>query len=72
MPVLQFAGYTAAGSLLWNAVLIGAGYELGSRWHLVEGYVGNLSTVAYVVLGLALAAFVVRRLRRRRRATTSG
>jgi membrane protein DedA with SNARE-associated domain len=66
MPVVQFAAYTAAGSLLWNAVLIGAGYELGSRWHLVEGYVGNLSTIAYILLGLALAAFVFRRLRQRR------
>jgi len=68
MPVLQFAGYTAAGSLLWNAVLIGAGYELGSRWHVVERYVGNVSTVAYVLIGLALTAFVVRRIRRRRAA----
>jgi membrane protein DedA with SNARE-associated domain len=67
MPVLQFAGYTAAGSLVWNAVLIGAGYELGSRWHVVESWVGDVSTVAYVLLGLAAAVFLGRRLLRRRR-----
>jgi membrane protein DedA with SNARE-associated domain len=67
MPVLQFAGYTTAGSLVWNAVLIGAGYELGSRWHVVESWVGDVSTVAYVLLGLAAAVFLGRRLLRRRR-----
>ena len=66
MPVWQFAGYTTAGSLLWNAALIGAGYELGSRWHLVEGYVSEVSTVVYALLAVAAAVFVVRRVRRRR------
>jgi membrane protein DedA with SNARE-associated domain len=66
MPILQFVAYTTAGSLLWNAVLIGAGYELGARWHVVEGWVGDVSTVAYVLLGAAATFFVVRRLLRRR------
>ncbi|GAB2868511.1 DedA family protein [Nocardioides pacificus] len=67
MPLLQFAGYTTAGSLLWNAVLIGAGYELGARWHLVEGRLGDVSNVAYVLIALVVAWFVVRRWRRRHR-----
>jgi membrane protein DedA with SNARE-associated domain len=71
MPVLQFAGYTAAGSLVWNAVLIGAGYQLGSQWEVIEGYVDDLSTVVYVLLSLAVTAFVVRRLRRRRTARSA-
>jgi membrane protein DedA with SNARE-associated domain len=65
MPVLQFAGYTVAGSLVWNAALIGAGYELGSRWEVIEGYVDDLSAVIYVLLSFAVAVFLVRRLRRR-------
>ena len=65
MPVLQFVGYTTAGSLVWNAVLIGAGYQLGSRWHLIEGYVDDFSSVAYVLLAVAVTVFVVRRVRRR-------
>jgi membrane protein DedA with SNARE-associated domain len=68
MPVLQFAAYTTAGSLVWNAVLIGAGYELGSRWHVVQGWLGDASTVVWVLLGLAVALVVVRRWRRRSRA----
>jgi membrane protein DedA with SNARE-associated domain len=66
MPLLQFAGYTTAGSLLWNGLLIGAGYELGAQWHVVEARAGEISNVAYALLGLAVVWFVVRRWRRGR------
>ena len=65
MPLVQFVGYTAAGSLVWNSALIVAGYLLGARWHVVETSVGEVSTVVYVLLALAAAWFVVRRLRGR-------
>jgi membrane protein DedA with SNARE-associated domain len=64
MRVPVFALLTALGSLLWNTVLIMAGYLLGERWHVVESSVGVFSKV---VLGAAVAAvvwFVVVRLRR--------
>lgn len=62
MPLLPFIAYTTLGSLLWNAALIGAGYELGSRWHAVERYVGDVSNALYLVLGAVFLVFVVRRL----------
>lgn len=68
MPLLPFTGYTAAGSLVWNAVLIGAGYELGSQWHVVERFAGDVSNGVYVVLGVAVLVLVVRRVRHRSRA----
>lgn len=67
MPLLQFALYTTAGSLVWNTALIVAGYELGAQWHRVEAYVGEASVVIYGVLGVALLWFVVRRVVRRSR-----
>jgi membrane protein DedA with SNARE-associated domain len=67
MPLLRFALYTTAGSLLWNSALIVAGYELGAQWHRVEAYVGEASVVIYAVLGVAVLWFVVRRLVRRSR-----
>ena len=54
--------YTTAGSLVWNAALIVAGYELGAQWHRVEAYVGEASVVVYAALGVALCWFVARRL----------
>jgi membrane protein DedA with SNARE-associated domain len=44
--------YTAAGSLVWNTVLITAGYILGNNWRHVEEYVGILQ---YVVIFVVLA-----------------
>ncbi|WP_432477796.1 DedA family protein [Nocardioides sp. GXQ0305] len=65
MPLPTFIGYTTAGSLLWNAALIGAGYLLGSQWHLVETWVGDVSGFVYVVLAALVVVFVARRLRHR-------
>ena len=75
MPLVPFAVYTTAGSLVWNAALIGAGYELGARWHVVEGHVGDVANAVYTVLAIAAVVLVARLwLRRgpRRTATPSG
>ncbi|MCD4532976.1 DedA family protein [Nocardioides sp. cx-169] len=68
MPLLQFAGFTTAGSLVWNGLLIGAGYALGEQWHLVESRAGEISDLVYVVIAAVVVWFVVRRWRGRRRA----
>ncbi|PCG82094.1 hypothetical protein CIB93_31800 [Streptomyces sp. WZ.A104] len=56
MPLPTFAALTTAGSLVWNTVLVMAGYLLGDRWETVGAYVG---VVSKVVLGLAAVALVV-------------
>lgn len=50
----QFLLYTAAGSLLWNSALIGAGWMLGSAYEQAADAVGILSVVAAVVLVVVL------------------
>ncbi|MCW2735501.1 DedA family protein [Nocardioides sp.] len=65
MPLPTFCAYTTAGSLVWNAALILAGYELGEQWHLVEAYVGGVGNVVYVLLAAVLVVVVARRLRHR-------
>jgi membrane protein DedA with SNARE-associated domain len=65
MPLATFCLYTTAGSLVWNAALILAGYELGAQWHRVESYVGSIGNVVYVLLAAALVVVVARRLRHR-------
>ncbi len=67
MPLVTFVGYTLAGSLLWNGALIVAGYLLGSQWHVVERWVGDVSGFVYLVLAAAVVVFVARRLRHRLR-----
>lgn len=55
MPLAQFALYTTAGSLIWNSVLIIAGYLLGEQWEKVGAYV---SILQYIVIAVVIAASV--------------
>ncbi|MFB7213298.1 DedA family protein [Streptomyces sp. NPDC056255] len=63
MSLPLFVTLTAVGSLLWNSVLVMAGYWLGDRWDLVETYVGVLSKAVLVLVLLAVAGYVAVRLR---------
>lgn len=63
MPFWLFTVLTLAGSLIWNTVLIVAGYALGENWHIVENYVGVFSKIVIVAVILFLAWFVVSRVR---------
>lgn len=68
MNIPLFIAYTAAGSLVWNSVLITVGFILGENFYLVEEYVGYLQ---YVVIGLVIVGigyFVITRLRSMKRA----
>lgn len=66
MPLAQFCAYTVVGSAVWNAIFIGAGYQLGQNYERVESWV---RPIAYAVL-LGLLLWVVwlttRKIRRLR------
>jgi membrane protein DedA with SNARE-associated domain len=66
MPVSRFCALTTAGSLIWNAILIGAGLALGRNWEAVSRTVGTYSNVVLIVLlaGLVVAGAAVWRRRR--------
>ncbi len=68
MPLVQFCAFTVAGSAVWNALFIGAGYQLGQNYDRVEGWV---QPIAYLVLAalVAWAAWLTTRKVRRLRAT---
>jgi membrane protein DedA with SNARE-associated domain len=65
----QFLAYSALGSLVWNAALIGAGWALGETWKQASDVVGLLSTIAAAaaVVGLLVLWWRVQRSRRRAR-----
>ncbi|MFJ2109744.1 DedA family protein [Streptomyces microflavus] len=66
MPLPVFVGLTTAGSLVWNTLLVMAGYWLGDRWDVVGTYVGLLSKVVLGLAALALIFYVVMRARGRK------
>ncbi|MER7513408.1 DedA family protein [Streptomyces lavendulae] len=68
MPMPVFLMLTAWGSLIWNSVLVLAGYWLGDQWDVVETYVGVLSKAVLVMAVAAVGAYLAVRLRGRGRA----
>jgi membrane protein DedA with SNARE-associated domain len=69
MPMTTFLAFTTLGSLIWNAIFVLAGYQLGENWRRVQDVVGVYQKVVVAVVLLAVAAFVALRLRRVRRGT---
>ncbi|SCF58974.1 DedA family protein [Streptomyces sp. Ncost-T10-10d] len=67
MSLPLFVTLTAVGSLLWNSVLVMAGYWLGDRWDLVETYVGVISKAVLVLVLAAVIVYVSLRWRSRPR-----
>ncbi|MFI2778121.1 DedA family protein [Streptomyces sp. ALB3] len=63
MPLHVFVTLTTLGSLIWNSVLVMAGYWLGDRWEAVGTYVGLASKVVLALAAVALVTYVVMRLR---------
>ncbi|MFE1942374.1 DedA family protein [Streptomyces massasporeus] len=68
MPLPVFVMLTTLGSLIWNSVLVMAGYWLGDQWDAVETYVGILSKAVLVLVVVALTGYVAVRLRGRNQA----
>ncbi|MER6710710.1 MULTISPECIES: DedA family protein [unclassified Streptomyces] len=68
MPLAVFVMLTTLGSLIWNSVLVMAGYWLGDQWEVVETYVGILSKAVLVLVVVACAGYVAVRLRGRNQA----
>ncbi|WP_344202497.1 DedA family protein [Aeromicrobium alkaliterrae] len=62
-----FLALTTAGSLIWNSIFVIAGYRLGSDWEKVEPYADVFQKVVIVAVLVVVIAFVVIRLRDRRR-----
>jgi membrane protein DedA with SNARE-associated domain len=61
MPIWQFTLYTGLGSALWNAGLIGLGWELGAQWPLAKQYASSVEYVLLVAMAGGILWFFLRR-----------
>jgi len=64
MNVGTFTAYTAIGTALWSFLLAFAGRMLGARWAVVSEFIDRYETVVIVVCVLAVAWFVINRVRK--------
>ncbi len=58
MPRGQYFFFTTIGSLIWNVLLVWAGYLLGSRWEEVGEALGPISKPALAIAVLAVVAII--------------
>lgn len=66
MPLWRFGLLTALGSLIWNTAFILCGWFLGTGWHVIEQYMDVAQNVVIAVVLIALAVFVIVRVRQLR------
>ncbi|MEV1330740.1 DedA family protein [Micromonospora costi] len=67
MPLPEFVALTTLGSGIWNALFVGGGYALGSRWQDVERYSTWFDYGIIGIVVLMIALWVVKKVRRRSR-----
>ncbi|MGC4901805.1 DedA family protein [Micromonospora echinospora] len=66
MPLGEFVLLTTLGSGVWNALIVGAGYVLGSRWEDVDRYSQWFNYAIFAVFGFMIVSWAVKKVRRRR------
>jgi membrane protein DedA with SNARE-associated domain len=62
MPLGTFTVFTLIGSLIWNTVLIVAGYMLAEQWETVLDYTGPFQYLVLAFIGVLVVAIVVRKV----------
>jgi|688.fasta_scaffold102509_3 membrane protein DedA with SNARE-associated domain len=62
MPLGIFTIYTLIGSLVWNTVLVTAGYLLADQWERVLEFTEPFQTLVIVLIALVLVVLVVRKV----------
>ncbi|RKN18003.1 DedA family protein [Micromonospora musae] len=65
MPLVQFVVLTTLGSGIWNALFVGGGYALGSRWQQVEQYSTWFDYGILALFAAMITMWVVKKVRRR-------
>lgn len=63
MRLGRFVLFTAAGTLIWNLLLGGAGYILGENWERVLIFLAAWEDLILVAGALAVIVFFIRRVR---------
>ncbi|GAA2188896.1 DedA family protein [Micromonospora lupini] len=66
MPLGEFVLLTTIGSGVWNALIVGSGYALGSRWQDVARYSDWFNYAIGAVFVVMVVGWVIRKIRRRR------
>lgn len=67
MSLFTFTLYTAAGSLIWNVLLVSLGAWAGDSWGTISGYIAMYSDAVKIILGGILVSAAIYCLRRKKK-----
>ncbi len=70
MPLAKFVGYTAAGCLVWNTILVYLGFLLGENWNEVAGFSHYLIIIVVIVVVIILALYLVKKKMNKKKITS--
>jgi len=62
MPLVTFTIFILIGSLVWNTILVTAGYALAEQWERILDYTEPFQTVVVAIIGALVVALVVRKV----------
>ena len=62
MPLATFTIFTLIGSLVWNTILITAGYSLADQWERILDFTEPFQTLVVVLMGVLVVALVIRKV----------
>jgi membrane protein DedA with SNARE-associated domain len=62
MPLGSFTLFTLIGSLVWNSVLVTAGYLLAAQWEKVLEFTGAFQTLVVVLIAVVVVAVIIRKV----------
>ena len=60
MPVEKVILWGALSAAAWNALIIGAGFAVGKNWDRLLELLRTYTLVAWIVVGVVIAALIVR------------
>ncbi|MFC4021678.1 DedA family protein [Micromonospora sp. GCM10011542] len=66
MPLGEFVLLTTLGSGVWNTVIVGLGFALGSRWQEVDRYSSWFNYAIFAIFAFMIVSWVVKKVRKRR------
>lgn len=62
MPLGAFTLFTLIGSLVWNTVLVTAGYLLADQWEKLLEVTEPFQTIVIVLIALLIVALIIRKI----------
>jgi membrane protein DedA with SNARE-associated domain len=61
MPLLPFLIYSTVGTAIWVTFLTGLGYFLGTKYDLVDEYLGPVSKIVFLMIIIAFGVWIWRK-----------